>query len=93
MLQITHLLDLADEYQRHDPVEDKTLSFRVFGDSKKLSSLRTGSDLTTTRFNAAVLWFHEHWPEGAHWPDLIERPVAILSLDAVPQQDFTGTAQ
>jgi hypothetical protein len=74
MLQIAHLLSLADEYQRVDPIEDKTLSFRVFGDSKKLAALRTDSDITTSRFNAAVQWFSDHWPEGAEWPKGIARP-------------------
>lgn len=74
MLQIAHLLRLADEYQRVVPVEDKTLSFRVFGDSKKLAALRTDADITTQRFNAAVQWFSDNWPEGARWPREIARP-------------------
>lgn len=74
MMQIAHLLELADAYQRAVPVEDKTLSFRVFGDSKKLAALRADADITTQRFNAAVGWFAENWPEGAAWPDAIERP-------------------
>lgn len=76
MLQIAHLLNLADEYQRVLSVEDKTLSFRVFGDSKKLAALRTDADITTQRFNAAVRWFAENWPDGAAWPDGIDRPPA-----------------
>lgn len=74
MMQIAHLLKLADEYQRVSSVEDKTLSFRVFGDSKKLSALRVKADITTQRFNAAVNWFAANWPEKAKWPREIERP-------------------
>lgn len=74
MLQIAHLLALADEYQRIDPVEDKTLSYRVFADSKKLTALRAKSDITTGRFNAAVQWFSDHWPDGARWPLGVSRP-------------------
>lgn len=74
MLQIAHLLDLADEYQRVTSVEDKTLSFRVFGDSKKLSALRGTSDITTGRFNGAVEWFSRNWPDGANWPSVLDRP-------------------
>lgn len=76
MLQIAHLLTLADEYQRVTGVEDKTLSFRVFGDSKKLSALREQADITTARFNAAIQWFGEHWPADAVWPQTVGRPVA-----------------
>lgn len=74
MTQIDHLLALADELKRVEPVEDKTLSFRVFGDSKKLTSLRSGSDITVSRFNAALLWFSENWPAGAMWPSEVARP-------------------
>ena len=76
MMQIAHLLELADAYQRAVPVEDKTLSFRVFGDSKKLAALRVDADITTQRFNAAVRWFAANWPDGAEWPDSIDRPQA-----------------
>jgi hypothetical protein len=74
MIQIADLLALADEYQRIDPVEDKTLSNRVFADSKKLTALRTTGDITTARFNAAVQWFSDNWPDGAVWPKGIVRP-------------------
>lgn len=74
MLQIAHLLALADEYQRIDAVEDKTLSSRIFSDSKKLTALRAKSDITTARFNAAVQWFSDHWPDGARWPVGVVRP-------------------
>lgn len=74
MLQIAHLLALADEFQRVSPTEDKTLSFRVFGDSKKLSALRGEADITTGRFNGAVQWFSDHWPDDAVWPKGIARP-------------------
>lgn len=74
MLQIAHLLALANEFQRVSPVEDKTLSFWVFNDSKKLTGLRGTSDITTGRFNGAVQWFSDHWPDAAVWPKGIVRP-------------------
>lgn len=76
MMQIAHLLELADEYQRVVGVGDTTLSFRVFGDSKKLAALRADADITTQRFNAAVTWFAVNWPDGAKWPRDIQRPEA-----------------
>ena len=74
MLQIAHLIALADEYQRACPIEDKTLSFRIFGDSKKLTALRGTSDLLTGRYNAAIAWFSANWPEKAKWPAEVARP-------------------
>jgi hypothetical protein len=76
MLQIAHLLALADEFQRVTSLGDTTLSFRVFKDSKKLAALRAEKDITTARFNAAIIWFAENWPDGAVWPKAIKRPVA-----------------
>lgn len=74
MLQKSHLLALADEYERVESVEDKTLSFRLFRDSKKLSALRGEGDITTARFNLALEWFAANWPEHAQWPKGIARP-------------------
>lgn len=74
MLQIAHLLAIADEYQRVTHVEDKTLSFWVFRDSKKLAALRGKSDITTGRLNAAIQYFSDNWPDGAVWPKGIVRP-------------------
>jgi hypothetical protein len=36
--------------------------------------LRAGGDITVSRYNAAVTWFADNWPEGAQWPDEVVRP-------------------
>lgn len=75
MLTVAHLLALANEYQRVETsVGDTTLSFRVFGDSKKLAALRAQGDITTARFNRAVRWFSTNWPDGAVWPEGVPQP-------------------
>lgn len=74
MNQIEHLLALADAYKKALGIEDSTVSSRVFSDGKKLYALRTGSDITVGRYNAALIWFSEHWPDGLAWPNDIERP-------------------
>lgn len=79
MFQIAHLLTIVDEYRRVTRTEDRTVSSRVFADSKKLSALRTGADITTSRFNDAVVWFSKNWPEGAVWPDCIQRPAIVVA--------------
>lgn len=66
MQTIEHLLRLADAYKQAAGVaEDITVSYRVFGDTKKLAALRAGGDITTRRFNAAIAWFGENWPNVA----------------------------
>lgn len=74
MFDIADLVTLADTYGRHAEIEEKTVSSRVFADSKKLSALRTGSDITVGRFNAAMQWFSDNWPEAVDWPEGVVRP-------------------
>lgn len=75
MIEIAHLLCLANAYQRATALEDVTLSHRVFGDSKKLAALRSGADITVTRFNNAIIWFAANWPVDLEWPQQVFRPV------------------
>ena len=76
MLNITHLITVADAYAKLTGVEEKTVSSRVFADSKKLTAIRSGSDITVGRYNAALEWFSGNWPEGADWPHDVPRPEA-----------------
>lgn len=76
MQQIAHLLSVADAYKSALDIEDTTVSARVFNDSKKLSALRSGADITVGRFNSAMQWFSVNWPDDALWPDDVHRPSA-----------------
>lgn len=49
-------------------LSEKTLSYRMFRDSKKLAALRGSADITVGRFNAAMCWMAENWPEGHSVP-------------------------
>ena len=63
MQTVETLLARADAYKRAAGVDhDSPVSHRVFGDSKKLSALRSGADITLRRFNDAMSWFDENWP-------------------------------
>jgi len=61
---VSHLLDLVDAFIEATNVNERTLSFRIFGDNRKLGALREGADITTGRYNAAVLWIAMHAPVG-----------------------------
>lgn len=74
MFDKTIILRLADAYGAGARVSEKTTSHRVFRDSKKLTALRNGSDITLERANDAWLWFNENWPDGSPWPAGVVRP-------------------
>jgi hypothetical protein len=76
MSAIRQLLALADEYRRVVDVDDTTVSWRLFGDSKKLKAIRDGADIQVTRWEKAVQWLSDNWPEGAVWPAEVARPIS-----------------
>lgn len=74
MIDIAHLLAVADAFIEATSVKEVTLSHRLFADSKKLTAMREGADITVGRFNAAFMWLDANWPQGAVWPSDIPRP-------------------
>jgi hypothetical protein len=74
MTNINDLISAADAYKVAASIErDQTVSYRVFGDSAKLTALRAGADITVSRFNAALEWFAGNWPVGHALPDALRR--------------------
>lgn len=79
MISTQTLVDLADQFCiASGGMRETTLSHRMFGDSKKLSALRGASDITVGRFNAAMCWMAENWPEGH------ERPISLAAYISKP---------
>jgi hypothetical protein len=74
MSGIDQLLELARAYAEAEGLELSTVSWRVFGDTKKFGAIETGSDIQVRRYEKAVRWFSAHWPDRATWPSNIERP-------------------
>lgn len=74
MSGIDHLLNVASAYANAEGVEFSTVSWRVFGDSKKLDAIRNGKDIQVRRFERAMAWFDEHWPTNVAWPSSAPRP-------------------
>ena len=79
MNAIAALLALCSEYGRAAGVEPSTVSWRVFGDTKKLQALAGSADIQVRRCERAVQWLSDHWPEGAEWPDDVERPARVAA--------------
>ena len=82
MRAIDQLLELSDQYRIATGVEQSTVSWRVFGDTKKLRALDGGADIQVKRWEQAVRWFADNWPEGAIWPEGIPRPSATEPAEA-----------
>jgi hypothetical protein len=62
---VDRILRLSAAYGRACGLPRVTVSWRLFGDSKKLDQLHAGKDLVTRRAEAALAWFAAHWPQGA----------------------------
>ena len=80
---IENILSLSRTYAKAEKVGLTTVSWRVFGDTKKLRALQEGGDLQTKRAAAAMEWFSDNWPAGAVWPVNVDRP-SSSSSDKVP---------
>jgi hypothetical protein len=80
MASTQNLIELADAYKVAAGLDrDQTVSYRVFGDSKKLSDLRAGAGITVSRFNAAMEWFGQNWPEGKAFPKGLLRDAHVTA--------------
>jgi hypothetical protein len=83
--QLAVLLDVLEKYRvACGNISDKTLSSRVFDDSKKVGQLKSGTDLTTVRLVKTAIQLRDRWPKGqtrpkkalkwligANWPKLV----------------------
>lgn len=78
METISSLRKVAKAYSTATGLSFKTISSRVFNDGKKLDAVMAGeTDLTTARFDLAMTWFAENWPDGAKWPAGVPAPSAL----------------
>jgi len=89
MLTKVHLIESADLFRSLTGVEEVTLSYRVFGDTKKLRQLRGESGITLDRFNAAMIWFAQNWPADAELPERLVpyRADAAPTAESSPAPD------
>lgn len=76
MSGIASLLKVVRVYQFATGLGQSTVSWRVFGDTKKLGALEAGKDIQVTRLEKAVQWLSDNWPEDAVWPDDVDRPIS-----------------
>jgi len=87
MSALDHLLTAAAAYASAENVELKTVSWRVFGDGKKLEAIRDrGADIQVRRLEGAMAWFSANWPADKLWPADVPRP-------ATPANDSSDREQ
>jgi len=79
MSAIDHLLRLSDSYRGATGIGQSALSWRMFGDTKKLRALREGADIQVKRLEKTLQWFSDNWPDGAEWPADVPRPPPATS--------------
>lgn len=86
MTGIEKLLCIARAFAELNGIELSTVSWRVFGDTKKLAAMENGADIQTRRYERAIQWFSDNWPEGSDWPDGITRPSPRRDPPPPPQE-------
>lgn len=87
MSALEQIIELSKAYGSALEVENSTVSWRVFGDSKKLDAIIAGADLQVTRYERALQWFSDNWPEDAAWPTEISRLAQTAKSDDSPRQE------
>lgn len=70
----SHLIAVADAYCAARRLSRARVSTIVFNAGAALDRIAAGKDITTGRWERAMAWFHQNWPEGAEWPRGIKRP-------------------
>ncbi|MFA7308338.1 MAG: hypothetical protein WC026_16895 [Hyphomicrobium sp.] len=88
MSSIDSLLSVARAYGAAERIDLSTVSWRALGDTKKLPAIVAGKDIQVRRFERAMQWFSDHWPDGADWPETVARPERS---DALAQRSDTGS--
>lgn len=85
MSAIDQLIQVAREYARATDLELKTVSWRLFEDSKKLEAMvEEGADIQVRRLEKSMRWLADNWPDNAVWPEDVARPA---TAEPTPTQD------
>ena len=68
------LLLVADTYCEAVGRSRSRVSTLAVNDGKRLDLIASGRDLNTGTYESAMLWFSDNWPDGAAWPEDVDRP-------------------
>jgi hypothetical protein len=69
-----HLIALAEKFEACTGTAAATIGRRALNDNKVFARLEAGDGFTIRTFDRLTVWFSENWPDGAEWPEALERP-------------------
>lgn len=76
-----YLLALGATYAKHRGIKLATVSRACLGDSPALERIRDhGGSVTLRKFDDAMQWFDEHWPDKLAWPRLDQSAAKISRM-------------
>ena len=79
MILTDQLLVVADAFCAAKGLSRARVSTLVFNEGKKLDAIALrGADLATGRFEMAMHWFSDNWPDAAVWPQQVARPGRVV---------------
>lgn len=70
----SQLVIVSRRYAEATGISLSTLSTRLLNGGMQLKRIADGGDLNTRKFEQAMSWLSENWPDGANWPDDVPRP-------------------
>ncbi|AXS42486.1 hypothetical protein D1F64_06600 [Breoghania sp. L-A4] len=77
----TKLLHIADAFADTRRLSRSRVSTLSLDQGSKLDQIANGADISTGRYERAMSWFSNNWPDGAEWPEEVSRPL----VEAQPQ--------
>jgi hypothetical protein len=69
-----HLLSLIAAFSAASDRAESTVAQVAAGDWRFFTHLRASKGFRVGTYDRVVAWFSANWPEGAVWPDDIDRP-------------------
>ena len=71
---VSHLLTLSERFRSARELGETTLGRLCAADGRFFSRIREGKTFTAKKYDEVVVWFSINWPDGAEWPETVNRP-------------------
>lgn len=68
------LVKVSRCYAEAKGISLSTLSTNLLNGGTQLKRIADGGDLNTRKFEQAMSWLSENWPDNAEWPADVARP-------------------